>query len=103
MSQSIKVAQTNQIPPGLSLLVQAQGRDIALFNVDGRLYAIDNACSHSRGPLAEGRLAGSRVTCPWHGAQFDVTTGRCLREPATTDITCYTLRIDGEAVFVEIP
>jgi len=103
MGQPIKIARTNQILPGQSLLVGVKGREIALFNVDGTMYAIDNVCSHSRGPLAEGRLVGTTVTCPWHGAQFDVTTGHCLREPATTAVACYTVRVDGEAVFVEIP
>lgn len=103
MSQPVKVAHTNQIQPGQSFLAKINGREIALFNIDGTIYAIDNACSHSRGPLTEGRLVNATVTCPWHGAQFDITTGQCLREPATADVSSYTVHLNGEAVFVEIP
>lgn len=102
MSHSIKVATTNQLQPGQGRLVRAGQYEIALFNVDGNFYAIDNTCSHSRGPLSEGRLAGQKVTCPWHGAQFDVVTGACLREPATADVTSYPVRVEDDTIFVEI-
>ena len=103
MSRWVKVASVDQLSPGQSRVVEMKGREIALFNVNGAFHAIDNTCPHSRGPLAEGRLAGVRVTCPWHGSQFDVTTGKCLREPATADVASYPVRVEDDTIFVEIP
>lgn len=103
MSRQVKVAETTQLPSGQSRMIEVNNRQIALFNVEGAFYAIDNVCSHSRGPLAEGRLLGATVTCPWHGAQFDVTSGKCLREPATANVMSYVVRVEGVVIFVEIP
>ena len=103
MSHQIEVAQASQLLPGQARLVRVNHREIALFNVDGVFYAIDNICSHSRGPLVEGRLAGLKVTCPWHGSQFDVTTGKCLREPATAAVASYSVHVEDDIIFVEIP
>lgn len=102
MSEQIKVAETNQVVPGKGMLVKAKGVDIALFNVDGKFYAINNRCTHSGGPLAEGRLLGTIVTCPWHGAQFDATNGACRAVPATTNVATYPVHIEGNSIFVEI-
>ena len=72
MADFVKVANTNEIEPGQARLVDVKGKEIALFNVDGEFFALDNTCTHHGGPLAEGELAGHEVTCPWHGATFDV-------------------------------
>lgn len=71
----MKVAKTNEIEPGQARLVDVQGKRIALFNVDGTFFALDNTYTHRGGPLAEGEISGHEVTCPWHGARFDVRTG----------------------------
>ncbi len=102
MSEQIKVAQINQVVPNKGLLVKAKGREIALFKVDGAIYAISHQCPHSTGPLAEGRLYGNIVTCPWHGAQFDVTTGRCHAGPAARPVQTYPVIIEGNSIFVEV-
>jgi nitrite reductase (NADH) small subunit/3-phenylpropionate/trans-cinnamate dioxygenase ferredoxin subunit len=73
----VKVATTKDIPPGQGRVVQAGGRLIAVFNVDGMFYAIDNECPHSGGPLGEGFLKGRMVSCPWHLWRYDVTSGEC--------------------------
>ena len=78
MPQSVKVAVRAEVPPGGKKLVDLDGRAIALFNVDGRFYAIDDVCTHDGGPLAEGDLDGAEIRCPRHGARFDVRTGRPL-------------------------
>ena len=78
MSKLIKVAETKDVSPGTAKVVQAEGRSIALFNVAGTFHAIDNTCTHRGGPLGEGELAGEVVTCPWHGAKFNVKTGEVL-------------------------
>jgi nitrite reductase/ring-hydroxylating ferredoxin subunit len=83
-------------------MFEVGGKSIALFNVDGVFYAIDNTCTHRGGPLSEGVLDGKEVTCPWHGAVFDVTTGQVLRPPAPRGISSYRTRVDGEDVEVEV-
>lgn len=102
MSERVEVAQTDQLPPGQSKLVKAKGHEIALFNVAGSFYAISNICPHSTGPLAEGRLYGKIVICPWHGAQFDVTTGQYCGGQAVNPVTTYPVHIEGCSIFIEI-
>jgi nitrite reductase/ring-hydroxylating ferredoxin subunit len=77
------------------------GTAIALANVDGAFYAIQNECPHAEGPLGEGSMNGSMVTCPYHGWQFDVTTGDCLVNPEAT-IKGYPVQIEGDAVCVKL-
>lgn len=77
----MKVAKTDEVAPGQGKLVEVNGKKIALFNVEGSFYAIDDACTHLGGRLSEGFLDGNEVTCPWHGARFDIITGEVLRPP----------------------
>jgi len=81
MAGFVKVAKTDEISPGHGKLVEAGGKKIALFNVEGTFYAIDDTCTHVGGPLSEGSLDGKEVTCPWHGAIYDVTSGEVLGPP----------------------
>ena len=74
----MKVAKTEELKPGQVRLVEAKGKEIALFNVDGEFFALDNACTHEQGPLCEGEVEGHKVTCPLHGAMFDIRTGEVL-------------------------
>ncbi len=83
-------------------LVQAGGQSIAVFNVGGSYYAIDNTCTHRGGPLAEGMLAGEVVTCPWHGAQYNVKTGAVLSPPAPQGVKSFPVRVTGNDIEVEI-
>lgn len=103
MGELIKVAQTTQLAPGQRKLVRAKGHNVALFNLNGTIYAINNVCPHSTGPLVEGHLFGTQITCPWHGARFDITNGQCLNGPATTDVTAYSVQIEGTDIFIKIP
>jgi len=101
MAQWTKVAETADVPPGRGRVVAVGGRDVALFNVDGTFFAIDNTCVHRGGPLGEGNLSGPVVACPWHGWQYDVRTG----ENALDDrfrVVCYPVRVDGASVLVEL-
>ncbi len=102
MGAFIKVAKAEELAPGQGKLIEIDGREIALFNVDGSFYAIDNTCAHVGGPLSEGELEGTRVTCPWHGAVFDVTTGAVLGPPAAEGVMKYNTRVEGDEVEVEI-
>jgi len=98
-----KVANIGDLEPGQTKLVQAGNCDIALFNVGGDLYALDSSCTHQWGPLAEGQLEGNVVTCPWHGASFDVRTGEVLGPPAQSNVERYTVRVRGSEIEVEVP
>ena len=83
MGEFVKAASTSEIAPGHSHLVVLKGKEIVLFNIDGEFFALDNLCTHEEGPLAEGEIEGHEVTCPWHGAKFDIRTGDVLCDPAT--------------------
>lgn len=97
----IKVARMDELKPGTCKVVTANGRDLALCNVGGTLYATDNTCPHKGGPLGEGELDGAHITCPWHGWQFDVTTGQCKHNPAARVGTVKVVVQDGD-VMVEL-
>ncbi len=103
MGQLIKVAEPKDVPPGTAKAVEAKGRRIALFNIDGTYYAIDDTCTHRGGPLSEGAVEGTTVTCPWHGATYDVTTGNVLGPPASEGVAHYNVQVDGNDFKVETP
>jgi nitrite reductase/ring-hydroxylating ferredoxin subunit len=84
-------------PPGSALLVG----NVTVFNVAGNFCATQAKCTHRQGPLSEGELDGSTVTCPWHGAQFNVCTGAVLRGPATQPLKTYRVVVEGEIGRVE--
>jgi nitrite reductase (NADH) small subunit len=102
MSEFVKVATVDEVPAGQAKLVEINGQEIALFNVDGAFHAIDNSCTHVGGPLCEGEITGTEVTCPWHGAVFDVTSGQVLGPPAGSNVDRYNVRIYGTDVQIEI-
>jgi len=102
MAEFVKVAKTEDLAPGQGKMVEAGGKKIALFNVDGDYCAISDTCTHHGGPLSEGELAGKEVTCPWHGAVFDVTTGEVLGPPAMEGVACYKVRVAGNSIEIEI-
>src|SRR5262245_44102273 len=98
----VKVARTNEVTPGQAKMVEVEGKKIALFNVDGSLYAIDDTCTHRCGPLSEGFLEVSAVTGPWHCATYDVTTGGVLGPPAPKGVARYNVRVKASDIEVEI-
>jgi nitrite reductase (NADH) small subunit len=98
----VRAGSTKDVPPGEGRVVEAGGRTVALFNVDGSFYALDNVCSHRGGPLGEGELDGSVVTCPWHAWRWDVTSGANMNNPAVK-MACFPVSVDGEQVWVELP
>ena len=102
MAEFVKVARAEEIAPGQGKLAGVKGKEIALFNIDGSFYAIDNSCTHVGGLLSEGELDGHQVTCPWHGSVFDVTTGEVLGPPAGKGVTSYNTRVEGGDVEVEV-
>ena len=102
MAGFVKVATVSEVPPGQAKLISAGGMEIALFNVGGTFYAIENSCTHVGGPLSEGMLQESEVECPWHGARFDVKTGKVLAPPAASDVTSYKVRVNGSDIEIEV-
>jgi nitrite reductase/ring-hydroxylating ferredoxin subunit len=102
MAGFVKVAKTDEIAPGQGKMVEVGGKKIALFNVEGSFYAIDDTCTHRGGPLSEGFLDGREVTCPWHGARFDVTTGEMLGPPAPERVARYPVKVEGRDIEVEV-
>ena len=98
----VKVAQASEVASGTGTVVSVDGKSIALFNVDGTFHAIANECTHVGGPLGKGRLDGTTVTCPWHGSQFDVTSGQVTKGPARRPVATYPVRVQGNDVFVAL-
>jgi nitrite reductase/ring-hydroxylating ferredoxin subunit len=85
------------VPPGSALLVG----DVAVFNIDGSFFATQDKCPHRQGPLSQGKLEGSTVTCPLHGSQFNVCTGALLRGPAKDPLKTYRVIVEGDIGRVE--
>ncbi|MBZ5539438.1 MAG: Rieske 2Fe-2S domain-containing protein [Acidobacteriia bacterium] len=96
-----RVAKVAEIPAGTIREFQVEGKAIALANVGGKFHAINNSCLHRGGPLGGGVLEGQVVTCPWHGWQFDVTSGKVMQNPAV-GVDCYSLEVHGEDIFVNV-
>jgi 3-phenylpropionate/trans-cinnamate dioxygenase ferredoxin component len=103
MSHPVKVATLSALPPGTGRQVHVGDQVVAVFNVGGTIHAIGGSCTHRGGPLGEGRLDGSIVTCPWHGSRFDVTTGAVLNPPAARNAEVYGVSVDADAIVVELP
>lgn len=102
MAEFVRVASTKEIPSGEGRMFQVGGRQVAVFNVAGEFYAIDNVCEHQGGPLAEGEVDGCVVTCPWHGWTYDVTSGQSPDDPDTR-VARFAVRVDGADVLVAVP
>ena len=102
MAKLVKFGVMTDLPPGKSATFEAEGRTIAVFNVAGNFFAIDDVCPHSGGPLSEGFVTGHKVSCPWHGADFDLKTGKVLCPPACEDVNAYQVVLEGDDIKVEI-
>jgi 3-phenylpropionate/trans-cinnamate dioxygenase ferredoxin subunit len=102
MNKAVRVAGRSELLPGERKLIDVDGRAIALFNVGGSLYAIDDICTHDGGPLAEGELIGCEIQCPRHGARFDVRTGKALCMPAIEPVASHPVEVRGEDVYVSV-
>jgi len=96
----LRAARKDEIPAGSIREFQVNGATIALANVDGNFYAIHNTCLHRRGPLGQGELEGQVVTCPWHGWQYDVSSGKVVMNPAV-GVQTFAVELRGEDIFVD--
>lgn len=103
MSAFIKVATTSEVPKNSIKEFSVNGVMVALANLDGNFYAIENACTHDGGPLGEGEVVdGCCVECPRHGAKFDLKTGDVTSLPATTPVICYEVKVESGDIFIKI-
>jgi nitrite reductase/ring-hydroxylating ferredoxin subunit len=94
------VAEADAIPSGKGTVVKVDRRELAVFNVGGEFYALDNLCTHRGGPLGEGNLRGRVVSCPWHGSRIDVTTGAVVSPPAPSNARTYPTKVENGGVWV---
>jgi|SRR4051812_32227353 nitrite reductase (NADH) small subunit len=99
MGEFVRVIGTTDVQVGHGIVAEVNGRTLAIFNVDGIFHAIDNTCIHRGGPLGEGDVQGSIVTCPWHGWEYDVATGGCVNNPAA-HVERYQVKVEGTDVKV---
>jgi len=101
MPEFKRVADKSEIPAGQGKTVEVDGKRIAIFNVKGRFYAIDDSCAHQGGPLGEGELDGTIVTCPWHAWMYDVTTGQNTDDPELA-VAKYEVQVQGTSILVAV-
>lgn len=99
----VLAARMGDFPPSGLLRVELEGRLTLLALVDGRVYATDDDCTHTGGPLDQGELCEHVLTCPIHLARFDVRDGRVLRGPAREPLPVYPVRVEGDAIYVGLP
>jgi len=98
----VAVAKTGDVPDGQIQVFEIGDKRIALCNVGGKFYAIDDVCTHDGGPLDQGVLEGKLVECPRHGAKFDVTDGRAVVLPAVRPVKTYAVEVEGDDVKISV-
>jgi len=101
MAGFVKVLKKGDLAAGSGKTVDVNGKAVAVFNVEGTFYAIDDTCVHRGGPLGEGEMDGKIVACPWHGWRYDVTTGVNQMNPEVT-VSKYEVKVEGDDVLVSV-
>ena len=102
MADWVKVAEVNELAPGEKKQIDLDGIEVALFNVEGEYFCIEDICTHDGAPLCHGRFAGEEITCPRHGARFSVKTGEAITMPAVEATETYPVKIEGNDIMIEI-
>ena len=100
MGTLTKVATLAELAPGTARMVEVNGKEVAIYNVDGKVYATTNICPHQGGPMAEGMIEGMTVVCPWHAWAFDICSGVSPVNPRAK-LETYAVRVEGQDIFVE--
>jgi 3-phenylpropionate/trans-cinnamate dioxygenase ferredoxin subunit len=98
----VRVAAVGDIKPGKAIRVEIGDEPVAIFNVDGTLYAIGDTCTHEEASLSEGDVYGDCVECPLHGAEFDLKTGEPRTLPAVVPVPTYPVKVEGEDVLIGV-
>lgn len=101
MSEWVAVVKSTEVEAGKGLVVDCQGKCLAVFNVGGTFHVMDNTCAHRGGPLGEGDVDGDIVSCPWHGWEYNVKTGQCANNPVG-NVKVYRTRVEADEVQVEL-
>jgi nitrite reductase (NADH) small subunit len=99
MAEFVRVTGTADVIPGHGIVAEVNGKTLAVFNVGGTFHVIDNTCLHRGGPLGEGEVEGNVVTCPWHGWEYNITTGQCVANPSVK-VARYEVKVEGTDVKV---
>jgi 3-phenylpropionate/trans-cinnamate dioxygenase ferredoxin component len=102
LGKFVKVARTSEIADQAARVFDIEDRRIALFNLGGRFYALDDACPHEGGPLSEGSIEDEEVECPWHSSRFNLKTGEVTVPPALENVGRYNVRVTGDDIEVEV-
>jgi nitrite reductase/ring-hydroxylating ferredoxin subunit len=103
LPRSHVVVRADTVAPGAVKRIEAGGRAIALFNIDGAFYALDDRCTHMRARPSDGYVEGAIVECPLHFGKFDIRTGKAISAPCTVDVRIYPVERDGDSVSVLLP
>ena len=101
MGSFVHVADLSDIPPGTAKVIAVQNVEVALFNLEGSIYAIDNMCQHAGGPLGEGKIKGDDVICPWHGYRYHIKTGQYIKNPVMS-VACYPVKVENGKISVSV-
>ncbi len=100
--QWVTLGKATEVRPGTGKKFIVKGREVAVFNVGGRFYAIDDTCTHERASLSEGEVTDRVVECPRHGARFDIATGKVLSLPAVRDVRAYQVQVEGDEIRIAL-
>ena len=98
----VKVGKTSEVPAGTSKVYEVNDVAVAICNVDGAFYAIEDVCTHDEASFAQGSLEGCEIECPRHGARFDVTTGRATALPAVVPVDTFQVRVEGDDIELDV-
>jgi nitrite reductase/ring-hydroxylating ferredoxin subunit len=101
MAEFVKVASLSELAPGSAKAIEVKGKTIALFNVEGTIYATDNTCLHQGGPLGEGELMGEVVICPWHQWECNVRTGELVGD-SSLKVATFPVQVEGDDIKVAV-
>ena len=99
----LDIAPVSELPNGERLFVEIEGKPIVIFNIAGQFFSIADICSHDDGPVGEGDIEGYTITCPRHGGEFDLQTGKALQLPAVVDIPAYPVKVVAGVIQLGIP
>ena len=99
---AVKIGSVDDVEPGAGRAFDVGDKRVAVFNVDGDFFAIDDTCPHAGASLAEGELEDGKICCPWHYAEFELATGNHVSAPATCGVAVYKVTVEGEDLLVEV-
>ena len=99
----LEIAPADQLPEGERLYLEAGGKQIVIFNLAGKLFAIGDVCSHDNGPVGDGEIEENEIICPRHGGRFDIRTGKATSLPAVVDIPAYPVRVVNGMIEIGVP